>query len=120
MLSEEEIEGVFGPVADSPWPSWQDASRTEEQQDSCTNTSGNAKGEEVEHLLATNVSASGGLGEEEGSSSTNASRDDSRNARAWETSWHGWVCRHWTTEEWDEWALAMGVIVPAQAVTPSL
>ena len=59
--------------------------------------------EEVEHLLATNVSASGGLGEEEGSSSTNASRGDSRNARAWETSWHGWVCRHWTNEEWDEW-----------------
>ena len=75
----------------------------QEHEDSRTNASGNPKGEEVEHLLATNVSASGGLGEEEGCSSTNASRGDSRNARAWETSWHGWVCRHWTNEEWDEW-----------------
>ena len=81
-------------------------STTQEHEDSRTNASGNPKGEEVEHLLATNVSASGGLGEEEGSSSTNASRGDSRNARAWETSWHGWVCdgRHWTKEEWDEWS----------------
>ena len=87
----------------SQWQSGHEVSTTQEHEDSRTNASNNPKGEEVEHLLATNVSASGGLGEEEGCSSTNASRGDSRNARAWETSWHGWVCRHWTNEEWDEW-----------------
>ena len=115
-ILEEQIEDKDA----SQWPSRNEVSTTQEHEDSRTNASGNPKGEEVDDLLATNVSASGGLGEEEGSSSTNASRCDSRNARAWETSWHGWVCRHWTNEEWDEWALAMGVIVPAQAVTISL
>ena len=41
-------------------------STTQEHEDSRTNASGNPKGEEVDHLLATNVSVSGGLGEEEG------------------------------------------------------
>ena len=99
MSLGDQIEDIDA----SQWPSWHEVSTTQEHEDSRTNASGNPKGEEVEHLLATNVSASGGLGEEEGCSSTNASRGDSRNARAWETSWHGWVCRHWTNEEWDEW-----------------
>ena len=93
----------------SQWPSWHEVSTTQEHEDSRTNASGNPKGEEVEHLLATNVSASGGLGEEEGSSFTNASLVDSRNAGAWEnSSWTGWVWagRHWTKEEarWDKWS----------------
>ena len=73
----------------------------QEHEDSRTNASGTPKGEEVEHFLATNVSASGGLGEAR--SSTNASPDDSRNAGALEnSSWDGWEWngRSWTKGKW--------------------
>ena len=93
LFHEEQVELEDNDAAQLP--------TNQEHEDSRTNASGNPKGEEVE---ATNVSASGGHGEAR--SSTNASLDDSRNARAWETSWSGWGCdgRHWKKDEWDEWS----------------
>ena len=107
-ILEEQIEDKDA----SQWPSWHEVSTTQEHEDSRTNASGNPKGEEVDHLLATNVSASGGLGEEEGSSFTNASLVDSRNAGALQNfppngwQWRGprsWRKGGWRWDEWNEW-----------------